>query len=1747
MKQLTKLIEVTKINKKYLMILISLLTVLLFLSTISAQDTNTVDVQSQSTDNIETQTTVHETTSADDTQLHQSSNSQIHQSDSAQTQSKSENTKIHCTLDNQKTNNQTETQKLDSTQTKQDTTTHKESSTTNEVSTAKESTTNTSTDNSNTLNSSKNSSTPYINVSNSVSIASNKNIKTADENSNVIYVSSTGSDSNTGSVTSPYQTINKAIETTTVGNNYTINIAQGTYTISDVSISNRTITFIGEDSSNTIFNFNQEIGFTIDNSNVTFEDLTITNSTHSGQGSVFRVKSNVNLDIEDCIITNNLAMVGSVLFTSGNYNNVSITNSLIANNTAIKQGGALSISGSSSEFLINNTIFSNNTVTGENCSDEGFGGAVYVGSSATLNVDFSNFTDNHAFTGSAVYGGALSVISLTNSNFTYNTEVNSTENSGDSTSRGAVTVSKCSLDVDNCYFAFNTADRGSALSITSPEPVYVNGSVFDSNVAYVYGGAIYNNLNDLYITDCQFIDNFAVKQAGAIRSDSNNYLEIKNSSFTSNSVSNNSSTTSYGGAIYITNLITSLSIEDCIFSENYANIGGAIYTADNVISISRSIFSDNGAIYGGALYVSSPSIYDSVFDGNYANKGGAIYYYGSSSSRISNTNFTNNKANATKGEGGAIDVLSQGRINIDYSLFENNTAIMNGGAIGVYNSSIVDIYYTEFIDNAANNGGAVYVNNSVAKSSSVRVDTCTVVNNTGKYQIYSAQEYDSSRYNNTVDQTYFGENTNNVYNFNLTKMKITFDAGNVRANISVPVNITVNVGNPAGQPVTKGTLVIKVNGNTIARVNTTNGTFNYEYTVPTNYATKDYTITYVYSENDQYARAELNRTLEVSKSKVIFKSSNVNALPGETINLNATVKDVNGNDINSGVVSIKINSKTLGQVNVTNGTVSYEYTVPTDYSAKDYTISFVYGENTLFSRVQYDTILTIQNYTSEIEIKNVTCDNRTLTITSEITANNKTIGAVAGNAGFKINGITAKDSDGNPIKINVRNKTVTFTYTLPENYKSGDYNITVTYSGGRNLAEGRNSSTFYINVENSHATTSLSTTSSDKELKTATNISDTQYALGIGYNTVLETNHDFTFFVTLNSPSHETVYDSYVTTWYYLPNNITSLNNNGNYLNISIKVTYPYYPSKDYEVLLASSEIRLDAYNDFTIHIGDFEYQEFEDISGQNISEYSLVWTLYNSSGVLYTASEPVGMLIDKYTEHALWNPYPSYGYIGEMIYAELYRPDVTIEQSNETYAPYLTTFGCNYEGEYVIYINGKLYEEYDAILFKQVYINRFSIYLTDQYEGNITISIGYVTKENVTTNINFTKIVTVLKPSTLEVVISSQNISQEIENNVTFSGTIKEPDGTLVTNGTLLIKLNGVTLKDKNGNGLQFKITNGTFSYTTDTYYGAGNYSITYVFTETIKYARCETEYTMTINKHQAKMTGIDKDGCVNETILINGTLTDSKGNPLNGTVVLKLNGNTIARVSVRNGVYAYNYTIPKYSLKDYILNYVYSGDSKYDRIEFNKTLTITKQKIVMETSAISGVAGQTVKISGTVKTYDGTKVNSGIVNIKINGKTIAKIDLTSDTFSYSYTLPADYSAKDYNITFVYGQNSKYDRAENSTSLTIKNQTSNIVISNITVNGSKLLIDVTITGMENGISACAGNIGFKINGISAKDSNGKVIKQNVTSKTTTIVYDIPSTMTSGVYNIQVTYSGGRNLAEGRNSTSTRLTIKSTS
>jgi predicted outer membrane repeat protein len=80
---------------------------------------------------------------------------------------------------------------------------------------------------------------------------------------------------------------------------------------------------------------------------------------------------------------------------------------------------------------------------------------------------------------------------------------------------------------------------------------------------------------------------------------------------------------------------------------------------------------------------------------------------------IENSIFNNNTAK----NGGAIEVTQLNTINIVNSEFNSNTAKNNGGAIEIYSSQKVNIFNSTFVENQARAGGAAYI---IAKKTDIR-------------------------------------------------------------------------------------------------------------------------------------------------------------------------------------------------------------------------------------------------------------------------------------------------------------------------------------------------------------------------------------------------------------------------------------------------------------------------------------------------------------------------------------------------------------------------------------------------------------------------------------------------------------------------------------------------------------------------------------------------------------------------------------------------------------------------------------------------------------------------------------------------------------------------------------------------------------------------------------------------------------------------------------------------------------------
>ncbi|KAL5497502.1 hypothetical protein EMCRGX_G013978 [Ephydatia muelleri] len=182
---------------------------------------------------------------------------------------------------------------------------------------------------------------------------------------------------------------------------------------------------------------------------------------------------------------------------------------------------------------------------------------------------------------------------------------------------------------------------------------------------------------------------------------------------------------------------TSITIADCLFTNNNGDDGGAVFlkllTGD--VRISNSTFQNNSANYGGGVSLSDStgdvSITNCTFQNNSATyNGGGVRFYGSTGNvSITNCTFQNNGATYNGGGGGG----GGGKVSITNSGFQGNSAINIGGGVSVQiSTSDVTIKNCTFQKNSviasqdASNGGSVIL---YALKGDVSITDCTFQNN----------------------------------------------------------------------------------------------------------------------------------------------------------------------------------------------------------------------------------------------------------------------------------------------------------------------------------------------------------------------------------------------------------------------------------------------------------------------------------------------------------------------------------------------------------------------------------------------------------------------------------------------------------------------------------------------------------------------------------------------------------------------------------------------------------------------------------------------------------------------------------------------------------------------------------------------------------------------------------------------------------------------------------------------------------
>lgn len=414
------------------------------------------------------------------------------------------------------------------------------------------------------------------------------------------------------------------------------------------------------------------------------------------------------------------------------------------------------------------------------------------------------------------------------------------------------------------------------------------------------GGAIFWYGDEGIINGCNFFNNSAYENGGA--------LYVYGRSFTLSGSRFELNSADEGGAVYWEN--DKGFIDESIFINNTADSGGALFLYNGPFDVIESTFENNNATdSGGAIYWASMegNVTQCYFEANSAsNAGGALYSDNYYDVTINQSHFLNNTADF----GGAVMIEDDGFIN--NSIFESNSATSYGGA--VYADSEARINNTDFIKNKAETGGAVVLADG-------NISNSTFINNTANSGGAIAAEGDI-----IVDNASFVGNTAKDKSNNIVSQGGNVTSKNCSSDTPLLVNaVEMEIDDSINQYtygdtikirvaviqdenlVNAGNVSTKINGKTYS-AKVVNGTAVISVS---NLKVGKYNLTINYVR-EGYNNPALKYNVTVIKSKAAITTSTKKYVINYANTFKIALKNHKGKAITGKKVTVKVKGKVLG-------------------------------------------------------------------------------------------------------------------------------------------------------------------------------------------------------------------------------------------------------------------------------------------------------------------------------------------------------------------------------------------------------------------------------------------------------------------------------------------------------------------------------------------------------------------------------------------------------------------------------------------------------------------------------------------------------------------------------------------------------------------------------------------------------------------------------------------------------------------
>ncbi len=249
--------------------------------------------------------------------------------------------------------------------------------------------------------------------------------------------------------------------------------------------------------------------------------------------------------------------------------------------------------------------------------------------------------------------------------------------------------------------------------------------------------------------------------------------------------------------------------------------------------------------------------------------------------------------------------------------------------------------------------------------------------------------------------------------------------------------IEANIYDYITRDLVKGTskACIKINEVTLENLNVTNGRLLYSYI--NDYSAKNYSITIIYGENGIYNSSRWEGTLTIEASPLKIITNNINAPAYSTINIKARVLD--SGKVADGIIktAIKINNKTIIEENITGGIIDFNYKLPDEIGSGKYNLTIIVGDSRKYIHDISTVDLIVKRNYKHIQTNNITAKtNDVIKIKADILDMENHLINKTTKVNIKLGGISIAD-------MNVSDGKIEYDYQLPENLKSGLYDLLI--------------------------------------------------------------------------------------------------------------------------------------------------------------------------------------------------------------------------------------------------------------------------------------------------------------------------------------------------------------------------------------------------------------------------------------------------------------------------------------------------------------------------------------------------------------------------------------------------------------------------------------------------------------------------------------------------------------------------------